>query len=185
MDKSEFEKGKQIAYRFLSYRPRSKKEVERKLKEKKISGENILNIISLLEKNNYLNDREFTLNWLRYRMENRPRGRRSLEYELKEKGVDSEIIKDSLDEVYSGEFDEYDVAVKLAEKKIASLKKKQPPLSPLTKGELKGVVPLTKGELGGYIKRRLFSYLHRKGFSFSLIEKVMSDLFNAESIESI
>ncbi|MBI5749848.1 MAG: RecX family transcriptional regulator [Nitrospinae bacterium] len=174
MDKSEFEKGKQIAYRFLSYRPRSKKEVEKKLKEKKISGENISNIISLLEKNNYLNDREFTLNWIKYRMENKPGGRRSLEYELREKGIDSEIIKESLDEVYTGEFDEYDVAVRLAEKKISSLKKKQPPQS-----------PLTKGELGGYLKRRLFSYLHRKGFSFSLIEKVMSDLFNAESIESI
>ncbi|HAP66961.1 MAG TPA: recombination regulator RecX, partial [Nitrospinae bacterium] len=57
MQNDEFERGKQIAYRFLSYRPRSKKEVEKKLKEKNISGENISNIISLLEKNNYLNDR--------------------------------------------------------------------------------------------------------------------------------
>src|SRR3990167_11216420 len=112
MQNDEFERGKQIAYRFLSYRPRSKKDVEKKLKEKNISGENISNIISLLEKNNYLNDRKFTLNWLRYRMENKPLGRRSLEYELREKGVDSEIIKDSLDEVYTGEFDEYEVAVR-------------------------------------------------------------------------
>lgn len=164
MDKSEFEKGKQIAYRFLSYRPRSKKEVERKLKEKKISGENISNIISLLERNNYLNDREFTLNWVKYRMENRPGGRRSLEYELREKGIDSEIIKESLDEVYTGEFDEYEVAVRLAEKKISSLK---------------------KGIEDNVIKRRLFSYLQRKGFSFSLIERVMSNLFHTESIESI
>ena len=165
MDKSEFEKGKQIAYRFLSYRPRSKKEVERKLKEKKISGENIVSIISLLEKNNYLNDREFTLNWVKYRMENRPSGRRSLEYELREKGIDSEIIKDSLDEVYTGEFDEYEVAVRLAEKKIASLRKK-------------------KMEYNAF-KRGIFSYLQRKGFSFSLIERVMSDLLHTEPIESL
>ena len=158
MDKSEFEKGKQIAYRFLSYRPRSKKEVERKLKEKKISGENILNIISLLEKNNYLNDRKFTLNWLRYRMENKPLGRRSLEYELREKGVDSEIIKDSLDEVYTGEFDEYEVAVRLAEKKISSLNKR-------------------KIE-DNVIKRRLFSYLQRKGFSYDTIERVIENILD-------
>ena len=158
MDKSEFEKGKQIAYRFLSYRPRSKKEVERKLKEKKISGENIVSIISLLEKNNYLNDREFTLNWVKYRMDNRPSGRRSLEYELREKGVDSEIIKDSLDEVYSGEFDEYDVAVRLAEKKIASLRK-------------------VKTE-DNIVKRRLFSYLHRKGFSYDTIERVIENILD-------
>lgn len=156
MDKSEFEKGKQIAYRFLSYRPRSKKEVERKLKEKKISGENIISIISLLEKNNYLNDREFTLNWVKYKMENRPGGRRSLEYELREKGIDSETIKDSLDEVYSGEFDEYDVAVKLAEKKLSSFK---------------------KGIEDNVIKRRLFSYLQRKGFSYDLIERVLANIF--------
>ncbi len=166
MEKDEFERGKQTAYRFLSYRPRSKKEVERKLKEKKFSGENILNIISLLEKNNYLNDREFTLNWLRYRMENKPLGRRSLEYELREKGIDSELIKEALDEVYTGEFDEYEVAVRLAEKKMASLKKKQPPQS-----------PLTKGELGGYLKRKIFTYLQRKGFSFELIERVINDIF--------
>lgn len=159
MDKSEFEKGKQIAYRFLSYRPRSKKEVERKLKEKKISGENIISIISLLEKNNYLNDREFTLNWVKYRMENRPLGRRSLEYELREKGIDLEIIKDSLDEVYAGEFDEYDVAVKLAEKKISSLNKR-------------------KIE-DNVIKRRLFSYLQGKGFSYDTIERVVSTLINS------
>jgi len=158
MDKSEFEKGKQIAYRFLSYRPRSKKEVERKLKEKKISGENILNIISLLEKNNYLNDRKFTLNWLRYRMENKPLGRRSVEYELREKGVDSEIIKDSLDEVYTGEFDEYEVAVRLAEKKISSLNKR-------------------KIE-DNVIKRRLFSYLQRKGFSYDTIERVIENILD-------
>ena len=158
MDKSEFEKGKQIAYRFLSYRPRSKKEVERKLKEKKISGENIVSIISLLEKNNYLNDREFTLNWIRYRMENRPLGRRSLEYELREKGVDSEIIKDSLDEVYTGEFDEYEVAVRLAEKKISSLNKR-------------------KIE-DNIVKRRLFSYLHRKGFSYDTIERVIENILD-------
>ena len=158
MDKSEFEKGKQIAYRFLSYRPRSKKEVERKLKEKKISGENISSIISLLEKNHYLNDREFTLNWVKYRMENRPLGRRSLEYELREKGVDSEIIKDSLDEVYTGEFDEYEVAVRLAEKKIASLRK-------------------VKTE-DNIVKRRLFSYLHRKGFSYDTIERVIENILD-------
>src|SRR3989338_6759894 len=158
MDKSEFEKGKQIAYRFLSYRPRSKKEVERKLKEKKISGENISSIISLLEKNNYLNDREFTLNWVKYRMENRPSGRRSLEYELREKGIDSEIIKDSLDEVYTGEFDEYEVAVRLAEKKIASLRK-------------------VKTE-DNIVKRRLFSYLHRKGFSYDTIERVIENILD-------
>ena len=158
MDKDEFEKGKQIAYRFLSYRPRSKKEVERKLKEKKISGENISSIISLLEKNHYLNDREFTLNWVKYRMENRPSGRRSLEYELREKGVDSEIIKDSLDEVYTGEFDEYEVAVRLAEKKIASLRK-------------------VKTE-DNIVKRRLFSYLHRKGFSYDTIERIIENILD-------
>jgi len=158
MDKDEFEKGKQIAYRFLSYRPRSKKEVERKLKEKKISGENIVSIISLLEKNHYLNDREFTLNWVKYRMENRPLGRRSLEYELREKGVDSEIIKDSLDEVYTGEFDEYEVAVRLAEKKISSLNKR-------------------KIE-DNVIKRRLFSYLQRKGFSYDTIERVIENILD-------
>jgi regulatory protein len=148
MNNDEFEKGKQIAYRFLSYRPRSRREIEKKLREKKITEENVNKVINFLKENNYINDREFAVNWVRYRMENRPRGKRALEYELREKGIDLDLIKESLDEVYKDEFDEYVVAVRLAEKKMASFKD----------------------------KRKLLGYLQRKGFSYDLIEKVVSNL---------
>src|SRR3989338_2025260 len=114
-------------------------------------------LIRRLKQNIFLNDREFTLNWLRYRMENRPLGKRSLEYELREKGIDSEIIKESLDEVYAGEFDEYEVAVRLAEKKMVSLKK----------GKMEHNVT----------KKRLFGHLQRKGFSYDTIERVVNNIF--------
>ncbi len=151
MQKDEFERAKQIAYRFLSYRPRSKKEIEKKLREKKFSKDTIIMVINLLEENNYINDREFTLNYIRYRMENRPVGRASLEYELRKKGISSYLIEESLREIYGDGFDEYEIAVKMAEKKMDSLKD----------------------------KRKLFGYLQRKGFSYDTIERVVTALINS------
>lgn len=152
----EFEIAKSIAYRFLSYRPRSKKEIESKLREKKISDKTIKNTIVFLEENNYINDENFALNWIKYRLENRPRGRKFLDYELREKGIPSDLIKESLDKVYANEFNEYEVAAKLLEKKIASLKNK-------------------KMEYHVF-KGKLYNYLQRKGFSYDLIEKVISNI---------
>lgn len=152
----EFEIAKSIAYRFLSYRPRSKKEIESKLRKKKISDKTIKNTIVFLEENNYINDENFALNWIKYRLENRPRGRKFLDYELREKGIPSDLIKESLDKVYANEFNEYEVAAKLLEKKIASLKNK------------KMEYHIFKG--------KLYNYLQRKGFSYDLIEKVISNI---------
>jgi regulatory protein len=150
MDKDEFERAKAAAYRFLSYRSRSRKETEKKLREKKFSIEIIKKTIDFLEDNKYINDREFTVNWIRYKMENRPLGRASLEYELRKKGISTDLIEESLCEIYGDEFDEYEIAVKMAERKLVSLKD----------------------------KRKLFGYLQRKGFSYDTIERVISTLIN-------
>ncbi|MBI3815577.1 MAG: regulatory protein RecX [Nitrospinae bacterium] len=158
MDKNEFEKAKAAAYRFLSYRPRSRKETEKKLREKKFSQEIIKKTIDFLEDNKYINDREFTLNWIRYRMENRPLGRASLEYELRKKGISSDLIEESLGEIYGDGFDEYEIAVKMAEKKMVSLKD----------------------------KRKLSGYLQRKGFSYDTIERVIENILDLRPlIESV
>jgi len=152
----EFEKAKLIAYRFLSYRPRSKKEIENKLIEKKISRNTITNILDFLEENNYINDKDFSINWIKYRLENKPMGRAFLEYELRKKGVSRELISESLNKVFGEEFNENDIAIKVAQKKLISLR---------------------KNKADNYIlKRRLFNYLHRKGFSLDTIEQVISGI---------
>ena len=48
----EFGYGKKAAYSFLAYKPRSKKELVKKLKQKKISDKIIEDIIKILEKQN-------------------------------------------------------------------------------------------------------------------------------------
>lgn len=154
MDK--FEKAKLVAYRFLSYRPRSKKEIENKLIEKKISRNTITNILDFLEENNYINDKNFSINWIKYRLENKPMGRAFLEYELRKKGVSRELISESLNKVFGEEFNENDIAIKVAQKKLISLRK-------------------NKAD-NHILKRRLFNYLHRKGFSLDTIEQVIPDI---------
>ena len=70
----ETKKAKDAAYRFLSYRQRSKKELIDKLKEKKFSDNTIEDVVHGLEEYNYINDADFAFNWAEGRMRTR-RGR--------------------------------------------------------------------------------------------------------------
>ena len=168
MEKDEFEMGRSLACRFLSYRPRSRKEIENKMREKKMSEETIEKVIKYLEENNYINDKEFAMNWIQYRLENRPRGRIFLEYELREKGIPHDLIEESLDKVYKDEFNEYDIATKLAERKLMSFR------SHTIRGN----------QMENHIlKKRLFNYLLRKGFSYDIIDRVVFTLLEDEPTE--
>jgi len=80
------------AVRFLSYRPRSRAEVERYLRDKAIPGDVIADVIARLEGVSYLDDEAFARFWLENRERFKPRGQRALRYELRQKGVTDEII---------------------------------------------------------------------------------------------
>jgi regulatory protein len=84
------------AVRFLSYRPRSLTEVERYLRGKAIAEDVIADVIARLERANYLDDEAFARFWLENREQFRPRGQRALRYELRQKGVSDEIIRQVL-----------------------------------------------------------------------------------------
>lgn len=73
--------------KFLSYRPRSKKEVEVFLR-KKTSDDTLINqTIAKLEKAKLINDEEFAKWYVASRSRSRPRGSRLLALELKQKGI--------------------------------------------------------------------------------------------------
>jgi regulatory protein len=69
------------------------------LKRKKLSDEDINQIVIKLESKGYLNDVDFARRWVESRNQLKPTSRRILSQELKQKGVASEII----DEVTSDE----------------------------------------------------------------------------------
>ena len=121
----EFGYGKKAAYSFLAYKPRSKKELIKKLKQKKVSDSIIDDIIELLEKQKYLDDKIYAKSYLEDKLNSKPIGRRLAKLKLFEKGIDKELIETTIDENYT-EDKEFELASKLMEKFEKKVKYKDP-----------------------------------------------------------
>jgi regulatory protein len=90
----------EIAYnkclKYLAYRPRSTGEVRRYLREKGVSAEIGGLVAGRLKRVGLLDDRAFARYWVENRETFRPRGRRLLRQELREKGIDEELVAEVL-----------------------------------------------------------------------------------------
>lgn len=103
------------AYRFLSFRPRSEKEIKNYLKKKKAPDKIAQKIIDELKKQKLIDDLEFAYWWVEQRNTFRPKGKIALQVELRQKGVDREIAQRVIDETV----DEFALAKKVFQKKKA------------------------------------------------------------------
>lgn len=90
------ESGYHKALDFLSYRPRSRAEVETYLQKRGFSETQAGAIIDRLEGVGLLNDAAFAQFWVENRERFRPRGPRALRYELRSKGISDGIIEQVL-----------------------------------------------------------------------------------------
>ena len=120
-DMDEFEKFYNKTLRFLSYRPRSEKELRDKLKKKKTSGEIINKIILRLKENNFINDEEFVKWWIEQRTTFKPRSFRLIKMELKQKGVSNDLIEKVIDDLRLT-IDDLKSAKKLIQKRLSRYK---------------------------------------------------------------
>ncbi|MCW5876636.1 MAG: RecX family transcriptional regulator [Anaerolineales bacterium] len=96
-NEDEAEKAFQRALRFISYRPRSQAEVQRKLAEHRVPAELAANIIARLQEGGLLDDADFAQRWAADRAELHPRGARLIRMELRQKGIAEEHIAPALD----------------------------------------------------------------------------------------
>ena len=90
------------AYRFLSYRPRSQHEISTYLQRKQASPQIIDSVMAKLKRQKLLDDQEFIVWWVDQRARFRPRGKRALRFELRQKGVSGpsvETVLAGLDEL--------------------------------------------------------------------------------------
>ena len=149
----ELTRARNTAYRLLTYRPRSRKELEQKLRDREYSPAVIASVLEHCVRLGYLNDRTFAEQWARSRIMLRMFGRRRIEQELRYKGIDREIVREVLAEAF-GEGQEIETA------KLAAKKKNQ---------AMKSV----DRETG---RRRLAGFLERKGFSSEVIRMVLRRL---------
>jgi regulatory protein len=147
------EEAYQRALRALDTRPRSIAEIRQKLLEHDIPEDLADSVIERLKENGTLNDERFAQAWIENRCEFRPRGRRALAYELRQRGVDAQAIDDSLDQL-----DEASLAVQAASKQARKLQNLE-------------WLDFRK-KLTGFLARRGFSYED----SAAAVSQVWSDL---------
>lgn len=83
----------QQALDFLSYRPRTENEIRQNLEKHKVPEEIIAEVMERLENAGLVNDARFAELWVENRSEMRPRSRRALAYELKQRGVSEDAIR--------------------------------------------------------------------------------------------
>lgn len=145
--------GKYIAYSFLSYKPRSEKEVYRKLKANKISENSIRKIISQFTEQKYIDDKAYAKLYIESRLHSKPEGRRLIKLKLAGKGIESETADNALNEIYN-EADEFSSAIKLTEKYVKKLKS----MSDFER------------------RKKCFSYLISRGFDFDTANNVLNEL---------
>ncbi len=151
--KEEVKKAKDYAFKLLSYRPRSIKEIRNRLKKKDYSSKVILEVVKSLKRLKFLNDKEFARMWVESRIKTRPMGRYRLQQELIQKGIDRDLIEETLSSYREEE--EIELAKELAQRK---LKRSYQNLDEVT------------------TKRRLYGFLQRRGFSYDTIQEVMKEL---------
>ena len=147
----QFIKAKDCAYRLLSYRQRSIAEVVQRLKRKGFALSIIQRTVEHLQELKLLNDQEFARFWIRSKTAADPVGWSLLRYQLKQKGVATEIIQQAaLD--FQAEHDEFDLARRL----VASRRKRYLKLNPQKR------------------KKRLYDYLRRRGFNQAAIYQALN-----------
>jgi regulatory protein len=154
--------------KFLSFRPRTEKEVREYLLRKgklkdiensDVEGEqykkSVEKVIDKLKKLKQINDREFAEWLLEQRSKFRQRGNRLIKIELLQKGVDKKIIEEL---PFKDKTGEEELAMKAASKKYPSYKKLNQKDS----------------------KIKMSQYLARRGFSWDVIKKTVDTLWAKE-----
>ena len=104
------------AYRYLGYRPRSEFEVRVCLERKGFGRRTIESTLSTLKAKGLLDDLAFARFWRESRESSSPRSRAALRRELRQKGIDPDVVAEALDGV-----DEEAAAYRAAQKKAARL----------------------------------------------------------------
>ncbi|MDI6776621.1 MAG: regulatory protein RecX [Syntrophales bacterium] len=90
------ERAREKAFRFLSIRARSRKELRARLKEKGFDNPVVDRVLDYLLERGYLDDASFARQWARNLAVNRLLGNRRIEMSLREKGIPSELIGEAV-----------------------------------------------------------------------------------------
>jgi regulatory protein len=141
------------ALRFLSPRPRSEAEIRARLRRQGYDMEIIQQVIARLKEQKLVDDTLFAQFWRDNRENFKPRSRRLVEIELKQKGVDAETIAET-----TAGFDDEIGAYKAAQRKAISLS---------------GL------DFPGF-RKRLGTFLRQRGFPYELINRTIERIWQEQ-----
>ena len=146
------EKAKQRALGLIIYRPRSVSEVKLRLQRAGVDEDAIAQVIASLRESGLLDDEAFSKAWVESRLGSSPRSKRMIAWELRKKGVSDAVIESSTENV-SDEAAGYELALRRWPK-------------------------VAKLETANERRRKLSEYLARHGFSYDIIEDVITRIQN-------
>ena len=148
-----FIRAKDSAYRLLTYRSRSRVELGQKLREKGFDAVVVDAVLGYLAQLGYINDRQYAEQYALSRIRLHGSGRRRIARELGNKGIEQQVVRETLSRVFEGDR-EIETAKKAAERKLASLR----------------AVDRVKRQ------RRLAGFLERRGFSYEIINTIIKTM---------
>ena len=145
------ERAFQQAMLFLSYRARSESEIRQNLRKHEIPEPIIDQTLERLRQDGLANDNQFARAWVENRSAFRPRSRRMMAMELRQKGLDDEAVSSAIESV-----DDEALAYEAAQKRALRL----------------------KGLEWNEFRKKLSEFLARRGFSYSVIVPVVTRIWN-------
>lgn len=150
------EQALQAAMNLLSYRPRSRAELQQRLAQKGYPAQAVEEALGRLERSGLVDDGAFARYWVENRAQGSPRGQLLLKGELAQKGIDRQLI----DQALAG-YDEEAAAARVAEKIARRL----------------------QGPDLATARRRLVDALKRRGFAYDVIEPLVARMLEEYDVE--
>jgi regulatory protein len=152
----EMRRVRESALKLLGYRGRSRTELQQRLAKKGYDAELIQETLEALARSELIDDAEFSRSWVRARTGSRPMGPNRIAAELRQKGVDRELIQEALEPL--DEDTELDLALKVGRQKVEQL----------------------RGEDTRTARRKLASALMRRGFNWDVSSRVLNIVLPAD-----
>lgn len=147
---SDFQKAARYALLLLKFRQRSEKELIDRFEKKGYSSDVIKNTLHFCKKNKLVDDTAFATAWVESRI-SKAVGLKRIKAELKEKGIEQKTIDSAVNSIKE-DCREKDIILKLFREELASNA---------------GIDPER-------LKKRLYAYFVRRGFSPELVYEVLS-----------
>ncbi len=147
--KGELQKSFDKTLNFAMRRPRSEKEIKDYFRRKEIDNSLHQNILDRLIRLELLDDQKFAKWWVMQRLEFKHKSKKDITFELRQKGISSDVIKNTLDD---SEIDEAKIAKELITKKSYKWQKLEEKVR----------------------KQKILQYLVGKGFNWDVISNVLN-----------